>query len=91
MKPQYYVLCGENGLLIKSAKTPYLRIQEYLVRYMKGENFVKHCTSLIEAQTFACNYALNQNPPIRLRNVPQLDQMILFREHITLIDPIVSI
>lgn len=91
MKHKYYVLCGENGLMIKAGYHKYPKVLEMLNTYLKGKRFIKGCSSLVEAQDYACNYAARQDPSVLLYTPPLPDQMILFREQRILINPIVPI
>lgn len=88
MKHRFYVLCGENGLLIKGSYVPYYALQEMLHRYMRGRRYIKGCASLDEAQVYAYEFALRRTPPIYLCPLPKESEMVRFRDKAGLINPI---
>lgn len=89
MKYKYYVLCGENGLMIKPGYFKYPKLLEMLNTYMRGKRYVKGCRSLEEAQAYTCDYAAHLDVVLSTPALP--NQMILFREQPPLINPIVPL
>lgn len=86
MRNRFYILCGENGVLIKYG-IPFLRAQELLHKYCKGFRVIKRADSLEDAQVCAFNHALEQKQPHKIPRNIGLNQMVLFRFYPEVIEP----
>ena len=86
MAANVYILCGENGLLIKRGITfPQARFM--LDKYFKGLRYVKGTQTLREAQQYAYTYALGQAPPIKIDKNLSPNTLVLFRGGKPVISP----
>ena len=80
MAAKYYILCGENGLLIKNNLSFY-QAQALLNRYCKGLRYIRKAETLREAQALCLDFAAQQEPPVKLPCDIFPNQMILFRKY----------
>lgn len=86
MKKSFFILCGENGVLIKYG-IPFLWAQEMLYKYCKGDCVIKRADNLEEAQMCAFNHALEQKQPHKIPRNIGLNQMVLFRFYPEVVEP----
>lgn len=80
MASNYYILCGENGLLIK-AHISFYQARSLLNRYCKGLRYVRKAETLEEARAIALDFAAQLDPPVKLPCDIVPNQMILFRNY----------
>lgn len=88
MAARYYILCGENGLLIKS-NVSFYKAQALLNRYCRGLRYVRKAETLREAQALCLDFAAQQERPVKLPCDILVNQMILFRKYPKGEDPMV--
>lgn len=81
-----YMLCGENGLLIKLAIS-FSQAQRLLNRYCKGQRYVRRFNSLAEAQLFAVSYAAEHGFSGQCLRTLKPNQMVLFKNLEHAIEP----
>lgn len=89
MSKPFYILLGANGLLIK-ANVPFSKAQWMLNRYFKGFRYIRGADTLCEARAVAIDFAARHNPPVKIPGDIQPNQLILFRNRPSTVDPMIS-
>ena len=88
MPKAFYILYGQNGLLIKS-NIPFCKAQWMLNRYFNGFRYIRGADTLCEARAVAIDLAARHTPPVQIPGDIQPNQMILFRDYPRMVDPMI--